>query len=104
MKRYAIKKVEAVRFPILRVTFEDGLSGELDFSDKIMIGKAFTPLRDPEYFKQVAVAEGGHAFGWNLHELGAEIDFCADATRIDIETQFVEGAAERHRSQTTAAE
>jgi len=104
MKRYAIEKVEAVRYPILRVTFEDGLSGELDFSDKIRLGKVFAPLRDPEYFKQVAVARGGHAFGWNLDELGAEIDFCADSTRIDIETRVVEGAAERHRSRTTAAE
>ena len=104
MKRYAIEKVEAVRYPVLRITFEDGLSGEVDFSDQILVGKMFAPLRDPEYFKQVAVAEGGHAFGWNLHELGAEIDFCADSARMDIEAQFVEGAAERLRSRTTAAE
>jgi hypothetical protein len=104
MKRYTVKSVEAVRYPVLRLVYEDGLTGELDLSDTIGTGVAFARLRDPEYFKQVAVAEGGHAFGWNLDELGHEIDFCADSARIDIETQIVEDAAELHRKRSTAAE
>ena len=104
MKRYTLKSVEAVRYPVLRLVFEDGLSGELDLSGSIASGTMFAPLKDPEYFKQVAVADGGHAFGWNLDEIGREIDFCADAARIDIETRIVERAAEQHRKRSTAAE
>jgi hypothetical protein len=104
MKRYAVKRVEAVRYPILRIVFEDGLSGELDLSDAIATGEMFAPLKDPDYFKQVAVADGGHSFGWNLDEIGHEIDFCADSARIDIETKVVERAAENHRKRSTAAE
>ena|SRR6266480_3641838 len=104
MKRYALKSVEVVRYPVLRIEFEDGLSGELDLSDTITSGVMFAPLKDPEYFKRVAIADGGHSFGWNLDEIGGEIDFCADSTRLDIETQIVESAAERHRKRSTAAE
>jgi hypothetical protein len=104
MKRYAIKSIEALRYPILRITFEDGLTGELDLSDEISSGEAFAPLRDPEYFKRVAIAEGGRSFGWNLDAIGNEIDFCADSARIDIETKIVEEAAARYRGNRTAAE
>jgi hypothetical protein len=104
MKRYAVRSVEAVRYAVLRLVFEDGLTGELDLTDRIASGVAFARLRDPEYFKQVAVADGGHAFGWNLDELGHEIDFCADSARIKIETRIVENAAEQYRKHSTAAE
>jgi hypothetical protein len=104
MKRYTVRSVEAVRYAVLRLVFEDGLTGEIDLTDKIATGPAFVRLRDPEYSKQVAVAEGGHAFGWNLNELGHEIDFCADSARIRIETQPVEDVAEQYRKRSTAAE
>jgi hypothetical protein len=104
MKRYALSKVETVKYPVLRLVFEDGLTGEIDLGNKIAVGGPFAPLRDPEYFKQVAVAEGGHSFGWNLEAIGHEIDFCADAARIDIETKMVETMAQSHRDRSTAAE
>jgi uncharacterized protein DUF2442 len=102
--KYRIENVEAVRYPVLRVTFDDGLSGEFDLSDLIATGPAFKRLKDPSYFNTVAVGEHGHTFGWNLDELGHEIDFCPDATRILIETQKVEQLAEHHRSTLSAAE
>jgi uncharacterized protein DUF2442 len=101
---YRIKNVEVVRYPVLRVTFDDGLSGEYDLSALIATGPVFAPLKDERYFKTVAVAEHGHSFGWNLHDLGNEIDFCPDATRIQIETQKVEELAERYRLSRSAAE
>jgi hypothetical protein len=104
MKRYAVKSVEAVRYPVLRIVFEDGLAGELDLSEAIATGEMFAPLKDPEYFKRVTVADGGYSFGWNLDAVGDEIDFCADSARIDIETKIVETTAERHRNRQTAAE
>jgi len=64
-----------------------GFSGEYDLSKLIARGRIFAPLKDPEYFKQVALAPYGHSFGWNLDVLGKEIDFCIDSVRVDIEKQ-----------------
>jgi Protein of unknown function (DUF2442) len=101
---YRIKSVEAVRYPVLRVTFDDGLSGEYDLTESIATGQIFAPLQDEAYFHKVAVAEYGHSFGWNLDQPGEEIDFCPDATRIKIETQIVEELASRYRARRFAAE
>ena len=46
MKRYAITSIEAVRYPVLRLVFDDGLSGELDLSETIESGEVFARLRD----------------------------------------------------------
>jgi hypothetical protein len=102
--KYRIKSVEALRYPVLRVTFDDGLSGEYDLSELIANGPAFGRLKDEGYFRQVAVGEHGHTFGWSLDDIGNEIDFCPDATRILIETQKAEELAERYRSSRSAAE
>ncbi len=101
---YRIKSVEVVRYPVLRVTFDDGLSGEYDLSELIATGPMFAPLKDEGYFNTVGVAEHGHSFGWNLDDVGNEIDFCPDATRILIETQKVKELADRYRLSRSAAE
>jgi hypothetical protein len=101
-KSYRIKSVEVVRYPVLRVTFDDGLSGEYDLTDLIERGPVFAPLKDETYFRTVAVGEYGHTFGWNLDDLGNEIDFCPNSTRIKIETQQVEELA-RYRLTRSAA-
>jgi len=102
--KYRIKSVEVARYPVLRITFDDGLSGEYDLTELIANGPAFARLKDKAYFNTVAVGEHGHTFGWNLNDLGNEIDFCPDATRILIETRKVEELAERYRSDRSAAE
>ena len=102
--RYQIKDVEAVRYPVLRVTFDDGLSGEYDLTDWIGRGFVYRPLEDRAYFKTVSVAANGRSFGWNLDEEGHEIDFDADATRIAIETAKVEQLAARYAANRSAAE
>jgi hypothetical protein len=102
--KYRIKSVEVVRYPVLRVTFDDDLSGEYDLSEKIAKGPAFARLKDEAYFNTVAVGDDGHTFGWNLEDIGHEIDFCPDATRIRIETQKDEELADRYRLSRSAAE
>ncbi len=104
MRRYILTSVKSVRCLALRVVFDDGLVGELDLRQEIAAGAMFAPLANQDYFKQVAVAPGGHAFGWNLSEAGNEIDFCADAARIDIETRMVSEMADRRRSRRTRIE
>lgn len=101
---YRIADVAVVRYPVLRVTFDDGLSGEYDLTDLIEQGAAFKRLRDESYFSNVAVGEHGHTFGWNLSDVGNEIDFCPDATRIKIEEQKVAELAERYQASRSAAE
>ncbi len=101
---YRIKNVEVARYPVLRVTFDDGLSGEYDLSDLIVSGPVFAPLKDEAYFGTVAVADYGHSLGWNLDDCGHEIDFCPDATRILIETQKIEELAGCYALSRSAAE
>ena len=67
-------------------------------------GPVFAPLKDEAYFREVAVAQHGRSFGWNLDQEGEEIDLCPDATRIRIETQIVEELAARFRARRSAAE
>jgi len=97
MKRYRITSIEVPAYPVLRLTFEDGLSGDLDFSHDIERGPYYAPLKDEAYFRTVAVAEDGRSFGWRLDQIFAEIDFGADGARADIETAMVRERAERYR-------
>ncbi|MDB5522145.1 MAG: hypothetical protein JWQ82_1742 [Tardiphaga sp.] len=101
---YRIADVSVVRYPVLKVTFNDGLSGEYDLSEMIANGPIFEPLRDKEFFGAVAVDPHGHTFGWNLDDVGNEIDFCPDATRIRIEEQKVAELADHYRASRSAAE
>lgn len=49
-----VTDVETLGDHRLRLRFEDGSEGELDFSDRVWRG-VFEPLADPEYFAQVDV-------------------------------------------------
>ena len=104
MKMYRISSVEPVRYPVLSVTFDDELTGEIDLTDEIRAGSIFAPLVDEALFRSVGIARSGRSIGWNLDEAGKEIDLGADGLRIDIETQQVQHMAERYRRQRTAAE
>jgi hypothetical protein len=53
-----VSKVKALEDYRLYVEFEDGLSGEIDLSDRLF-GPVFEPLKDPGLFAQVRVDEFG---------------------------------------------
>ena len=99
-----IKSVSAVRYPIVRVEYSDGFAGTFDLTDVIAGGVMFDRLKDEAFFKTVAVGRHGLSFGWSLDDVGHEIDFCPDATRIVIETQAVEALAAQYRTTHVAAE
>lgn len=101
---YTIDRVDVVRYPVVRVTFKDGFSGDYNFTEMIAQGPVFAPLKDPDLFAQVAASPDGQTFGWFLNEIGNEIDFCPDATRIKLETQAVEQLAASYRARRPAAE
>ena len=102
MKLYKISKVEVPRYPVLRLTYDDGFSGEVDFSETIARGGVMTLLTDPAAFGDVKIGEGGRSLGW-VDAKGDDVDFCADALRFKAEEQVVRERAERYASGRTAA-
>ena len=97
MKRYRITSVIVPEYPVLRLTFDDGLVGDLDLSAYLERGSFYAPLKDEAFFRSVAMAEDGRSFGWRLDQLFSEIGFCADAARTDIETTLVVARADCYR-------
>jgi hypothetical protein len=79
-----IAKVEVPEFPRVRLTFADGFIATLDFSSRLEIGKAFAQLRDPTFFATAHIGANGASLEWITTE-GDEIDFCADALRMEAE-------------------
>jgi hypothetical protein len=55
---YNVIAVEHVRDYVVWVRFEDGTEGEIDLTNELW-GPVFEPLKAPENFRQVAVAEYG---------------------------------------------
>ena len=43
---------------VYRITFDDGMSGDVDFTDYLSLGPVFAPLRELSYFRQARI-EGG---------------------------------------------
>jgi hypothetical protein len=65
----------------LEVEFSDGLVKKVDLS-KELYGEVFEPLKDPEFFKQVAVNEETNTIEWPngadfapefLYDIGKEV-------------------------------
>ena len=57
-----VKSIEYRGEYVYCVTFDDGVSGEVDFSEYLNLGPVFVPLRDLSYFREARI-EGG-AIAW----------------------------------------
>ena len=55
---YNVVAARHVKDYVVWLKFEDGAEGEIDLSSELF-GPVFEPLKRPEYFRQVAVAEYG---------------------------------------------
>jgi len=55
---YNVIAAKHVHDYVLWVKFEDGTEGEIDLSSELW-GPIFEPVKQPEYFRTVAVAEYG---------------------------------------------
>jgi hypothetical protein len=62
----------------LALTFDDGVSGELDFSSEPRTG-VFEAWNNPEFFKQVHIGDRGRTLVWPQ-----EMDLCADSLWIQL--------------------
>jgi hypothetical protein len=58
-----VTEVELVGDFRLRLTFEDGTVGEIDFAERVWRG-VFEPLADPAYFARVRVDSEAGTIAW----------------------------------------
>jgi hypothetical protein len=53
-----VKKIDYRHGHVFRITFDDGLEGDVDFSEYLDKGPVFEPLWDETFFRKASV-EGG---------------------------------------------
>jgi Protein of unknown function (DUF2442) len=102
--RHKLTQVTVPNYPVLSITFDDGLTGEIDMARDISTKPIFAELREPEFFNQVAIDQYGASLGWRLGDTGNEIDLSADGLRNDLETAIVRKWAAEYRASRQAAE
>lgn len=78
--------VEVVEYPVLRITYEDGLIGLLNMTDTIKKHAerrtGLIALLDPEFFSRCKVVHGGRAIAWSEY---IDMDAGAQRPHLNIE-------------------
>jgi hypothetical protein len=77
-----VAEVHVVGRYSLRLTFDDGFTGDVDLADLPDRGPVFSPLRDPEYFAKVSVDPHTRTVAW--------------PGGIDLDPESLREEAERH--------
>ncbi len=62
----------------LRLTFENGVSGTVDFSE-MATSPLFSSLKNDKFFESVSIIRNGRALAW-----GEELEICADSLFLRI--------------------
>lgn len=81
-----ISAAEAVLPGVLKLSWNDGYEGIVDLRGMIAEGELFAPLRDPDHFKEVHVADYGHSVYWG-EDGDEDVDFGCDRLREMAERQ-----------------
>lgn len=79
-----IVPVTVPAFPVVQVRFADGYEATFDFGARLASLPIMAPLRDPELFAMAHPGSNGGSLEW-IGKEGEEIDFCADALRMEAE-------------------
>lgn len=69
----------------LLLRYEDGVEGVVEFAGTIASGGVFKALAGPR-FATFTLTGGGRAVCW-LDDAGQEVDFDADALRLDLKSE-----------------
>jgi len=78
---YNVIEAKYVRDFIVWVKFEDGSAGEIDLASELW-GPVFEPLKEPSFFRQVAVADYGTIAWPNGADLAPE--FLYDRVQVAV--------------------
>ena len=81
-----VSAVEAILPGVLKLSWNDGYEGIVDLRGVIANGELFAPLRNPDHFKEVRVAEFGHSVYWG-DDGDEDVDFGCDRPREMAERQ-----------------
>lgn len=81
-----ITTAEAVLPGVLKLVWNDGYQGIVDLRGIIARGPIFEPIRNPENFTNVRVAEYGHSIYWGDAD-DEDVDFGCDRLREIAEEQ-----------------
>jgi hypothetical protein len=81
-----ISTAEAVLPGVLKLSWSDGYEGIVDLRGLIAEGELFGPLRNPDTFRDVHVADFGHSIYWG-HDGDEDVDFGCDRLREIAERQ-----------------
>jgi hypothetical protein len=76
-----IERLEVTSAFKLTAIYRDGMQVNLDFSELLAAGGVMDPLRDATLFAQVKIVRNGRAI-----EFPGNVDFCADALRLQALT------------------
>jgi hypothetical protein len=83
---FRVSAAEVVLPGVLKLSWSDGYEGIVDLRGFIAEGEIFAPLRNPDHFRNVQVAEFGHSVFWG--EDGDEgVDFGCERLREIAERQ-----------------
>ncbi len=73
-----IAQAEATEGLKVKLTFENGVVGTVDFHE-LAASPLFSPLKNDEFFKGVNIIRDGRALAW-----GEELEICADSLFLKI--------------------
>jgi len=72
-----IVSAELVLHGVIKLAWDDGFQGLVDFRPFIAIGRAYAPLAEPATFAAFHIAEHGFSLGWGYPD-DPFVDFGAD--------------------------
>jgi uncharacterized protein (DUF4415 family) len=96
-----IEKIEVIGHPVLRITFADSTTGQIDFSEIINARSPhLNELNDKSAFQKITLDPSGQKFSWNLKGEYNLLEYTSDFARTLVKTS----GGEIGRTQKFAAE